>query len=120
MVDYTPVQNPGNEFTFTTSAAVTGGQLVALTGAMTVGPAGADASKVVGVAAFDAPSGGRVTVFVGGMVHETNAGGTIAAMDNLASGAAGVVVTQGAAVNRVGMALTAAAGAGNPVRWIQK
>lgn len=119
MADYTPIHNPGNEVTFTASAPVVGGQVVIVSGVMSVAPAGADASKVVGVAASDAAAGQRVTVFVRSFVHETTSTGTIAAADELATGANGVVVVKGAAVNRVGIALTAATG-GAPVRWIQK
>jgi hypothetical protein len=119
MADYTPIHNPGNEISFTASAPVVGGQVVVVTGVNSVGPAGADANKVVGVAAFDAAAGARVTVFVKAFVHETPSTGTIAAGDFLATGANGVVATQGAAVNRVGIALTAATG-GAVVRWLQK
>ena len=119
MADYTPVHNPGHEVTFVASASIVGGQLVAVTGAMQVGPAGADSGKIAGVAAHDAASGQRLTVFVNGFVHETTSTGTIAAADNVASGAAGVVATQGAAVNRIGVALTGATG-GAVVRWLEK
>lgn len=119
MADYTPVHNPGHEVSFTASATIVGGQMVAVTGAMQVGPAGADSGKVAGVAAHDAATGQRVTVFVNGFVHETLSSGTIAAADNIATGAAGVVVTQGAAANRIGVALSAATG-GALVRWLEK
>jgi hypothetical protein len=119
MAEYTPVHNPGHEVTFIAGATIVGGQLVAVTGAMTVSPAGADSGKIAGVAAHDAASGTKVTVFVNGFVHETISTGTIAAADNVASGAAGVIVTQGAAVNRLGVALTAATG-GAVCRWLEK
>jgi hypothetical protein len=119
MADYTPVHNPGHEVTFIAGATIVGGQVVAVTGAMTVSPAGLDAIKVAGVAAHDAASGAKVTVFVNGFVHETLSTGTIAAADQVVVGAAGVIVTKGANVNVVGTALTAATG-GAVVRWLEK
>lgn len=121
MPDYTPVHNPGHELTFTASAAITGGQAVEVTGALLVGPAGAASAKFVGVAAFDAAAGQRVTVFVHSFVHETNASGAITAGDALSTAVGGLVATQASptAANFVGLAITTAA-AGAPVRWIAK
>ena len=58
-------------FTSTTSAAVTGGQVLIVTGSGTVGPAAAASGLVVGVAAHDAANGAQVTVWPPGVVHET-------------------------------------------------
>ena len=118
MADYTPVHNPAHEVSLTAGAAITGGQVVIVSGVNTVSPAAADASKAIGVAAHDAATGSRVTVFINKFVHETTSSGTVTAADDLATGAAGVVVTKGAAVNRIGIALTGATG-GAAVRWIQ-
>lgn len=118
MADYTPIHNPAHEISLTAGAAITGGQIVAVTGVNTVSPAGADSGKAIGVAAHDAASGSRVTVFINKFVHETTSSGTIAAADDLATAAAGVITVKGAAVNRVGIALTAATG-GAVVRWVQ-
>jgi hypothetical protein len=63
MSDYLPVYTPGQAFTLTASAAITGGQLLEVTGSGTVGPAAAGSVKVVGVAAFDCASGARITVW---------------------------------------------------------
>jgi hypothetical protein len=119
MADYTPVQNPGHEFTFTASAPVTGGQVVIVTGPMTVGPATAASPAVVGVAGFNAAAGARVTVFVNGMVHETVASGAITAGAPVASAATGKVAAAAGSplVGVVGLALTTAAD-GALVRWI--
>lgn len=110
MVDYLPKFKPGQAVTFTASANVTGGRLVEVTGNRTVGPAGADAADVVGVAAFDALSGDTVTVYTrAGGVHALTASGAIAAGAKVSSAAAGKIQTQGATTNPVGLALEAAA-----------
>ena len=57
MADYSPVYSGGvTPFTQTTSAAVTGGQVLEVTATGTVGPATAATVKPVGVAAHDAAS----------------------------------------------------------------
>jgi hypothetical protein len=61
MADYTPVYEGGaTPFTATTSGAVVGGRVLAVSGNGTVAHAGANVTTFVGVAAHDAPSGGRV------------------------------------------------------------
>lgn len=122
MSDYTPVFTPGDAVPFTASAAVTGGQLVEATTAGNVGPAGATSVKVIGVAAFDAAIGARVTVHIGKVVHEAVASGTVAVGDNLAAAAAGQVVTNNAQTNPatfVGVAITAATN-GNKVQYVTR
>lgn len=110
MVDYLPKFKPGQAVTFTASADVTGGRLVEVTGNRTVGPAGADSAKVVGVAAFDVKSGDAVTVYTrAGGVHPVTASGAIAAGAKIASAAAGKVQTIASLNNPVGLALEAAA-----------
>ena len=110
MAAYLPKFKPGEAVTFTASADVTGGRLVAVTGDRTVGPAGADSAAVVGVAGFDAKSGERVTVFTrAGGVHKLTASGAIAAGAKVSSAAAGAIQTVGATTNPIGLALEAAA-----------
>lgn len=113
MGDFTPIHKPGHAVTFTASAAVTGGQLVEVTGDMTVGPAGAGSAKVIGQAGHDTPAGERVTVHTPGRtVSEATASGTIAAGDRLAAAADGKVAAEGAEADPaqfVGIALTGAA-----------
>lgn len=110
MADYLPKFKPGQAVTFTASADVTGGRLVAVTGNRTVGPAGADSAAVVGIAGFDAKSGERVTVFTrAGGVHRMVANGAIAAGAKVSSAAAGKIQTVGATTNPIGLALEAAA-----------
>jgi hypothetical protein len=113
MADYTPVITNGTApWTLQASAAVTGGRLVEVTGNGTVGPAGAASLKVLGVAAFDAATGAKVDVWpLAGLTHKITASGAIAAGDNLAAGAAGVVspIAAGTFGQLVGVADRAAA-----------
>jgi hypothetical protein len=124
VADYTPVYVSGNNpLTLTASAAITGGQILENTGTSTVGPAGAASTKVTGVAAHDAASGARVTVWpLANVIHEITSTGTIAAGDGIAAGAAGVaatvVVGTGAAAGTlIGIAQTGATG-GAKVRFV--
>ena len=110
MAEYAPIFKPGQEFTRTTSAAVTAGQLLSVSGNDTVAPTSAADAAWIGVAAFDAASGADVTVLTGG-VHELGATGAIAAGANVVGATAGTVATVGAgtAFQVVGVALSAAA-----------
>lgn len=124
MSDYTPIHSGGAvPFTSQASATVVGGTLVAQSGALTVATAGAASAVVVGVAAHDAASGAKVTVWpIKNVTHEIASTGTIAAMDGIQSGAAGVaatdVVATGAAAGRLlGIAETGATG-GAVVRFL--
>ena len=106
MTAYLPLFKPGQAFTCAASAAVTGGQLLEVTGDRIVAPAAADSVKTVGVAAFDAAVGDNVTVYSGG-VQRIVASGAIAAGARVAAAAAGKVSATG--VNKIGTALAAAA-----------
>jgi hypothetical protein len=117
MADYTPVYSGGSvPKTFTTSAAVTGRRLVAVSGNGTVAHAGADDATVVGVAAHDAASGAVVAVWpVVGVVHELEASGAITADAGVVSDANGqvktaTIATAAAAGTLIGTAVTTAAG----------
>lgn len=105
MPEYLPVFKPGQAITLKASATITGGQLVEVTGAGTVGPAGAASTKVVGVAAFDAATNDNVTIYSGGVQHATTAG-TVTAGDVVQAGAAGTVASGTTAP--IGIALTTA------------
>lgn len=86
MADYTPVALPGQTYTFTAGAAITGGDLVEITASNTVSKIASLASlKFVGVAGHDASTGGKVTVTLGHPIHESLADGTVAAGDQLTS-----------------------------------
>jgi len=121
MAEYTPVFAGGTgPWTLQASATVTGGRLVESTGAGTVGPAGAASVKVLGVAATDCATGAKVQVWpLAGLTHEVTGAGAIAAGDNLAAGAAGVVapIAAGTFGQLVGVADRAAAD-GATVRFV--
>lgn len=107
MPEHLPAFAPGCDVTFTASAAVTGGQVVEITGDMTVGPAGAASAKVVGVASFDAPADFEVGVSTDG-VHRLTASAAVTAGAKVAATAAGTVAL--AATNPpIGTALEAIA-----------
>lgn len=106
MSEYLPIYKPGQAITLKASAAITGGQLVEVTGSGTVGPAGAASTKVVGVAAFDAATNDNVTIYAGGVQH-AKAAGAITAGDVVQAGAAGTVASGTTAP--IGIALTTAA-----------
>ena len=118
MADYTPKYLHADQISSTASAAVTGGQTLMVSGSGTVAPAAADSGAVVGVAAHDAPSGGRVSYFPRGKVHISKATGAITAGDQVASAANGGVQALGAGENPIGIALTTAA-ADQSVEWMQ-
>ena len=110
MADYLPKFKPGEAVTFTASADITGGRLVAVTGPRAVGPAAADSAAVVGVAAFDVKAGESVTVYTrAGGVQRLTASGAITAGAKVSSAAAGKIQTVGATTNPVGLALGTAA-----------
>lgn len=129
MADYSPVYLPGAAISLTASATITGGQTVMVSGSGTVAPATtAGAGKHVGVAAFDAASGARVTVFGFGTVHETTNAGGVTAGDQVGSVDTGKIGTIAAAAAAAagdvniartvrGVALTTAADAAL-VRWM--
>lgn len=116
MSDYTPVNSDMASITLTTGAAVTGGHVVKVSGVNTVIEVAANTDRAIGVAAHDAPSGGRLTVYLlPGMVHEaTNVNaGTITAGAAITAGATGGVdtgtlATVAAAGTLIGIALTTA------------
>lgn len=114
MPDYTPRFKPGSTITSTASTAITGGQLLAVSGDNTVAPAGAGSAACVGHAAHDAASGARVTVHTPGRaVQVATASGAVTAGAPLKSAANGQVAawvsgTDGAQLV-VGLALAGAA-----------
>lgn len=116
MADYLPTFKPGQAITLKASATITGGQLVEVTGAGTVGPAGLNSTKVVGVAGFDAATNDNVVIYSGGVQHCT-ASGTVTAGDMVTAAASGAVVTNATpgAGTQVGIALSTAT-TGNDVR----
>ncbi len=92
MPDYTPRYKPGATLTLTASAAVVGGQIVAVSGDNTVATAGAGSAAVIGQAAHDAALGARVTVHTAGRtVHVAVAAATVTAGALLKTAASGQV-----------------------------
>lgn len=121
-MDFTPNFKPGHAVTFTASAAVTGGQLVEVSGNMQVAPATADSQKVVGQPGHDALAGEPVTVHTPGKTVTTaTASGAIAAGDPVKAAASGkvtkFVVGTDADLAHFGTALEGVAD-GQPVRVI--
>jgi hypothetical protein len=126
MSDYTPVYVPGKVLSLTVSAAVSGGDLVSVSGSGTVAktavPGASTApSPVVGVVALDTPINGRATVYARGIVHESVAQGTVTAGDYVTAplnGATAGAQVQSAAAVTTPTALTTAS---NPakVRWME-
>lgn len=112
MADYLPIYKPGQAITLQASATITGKQVLEVTGSGTVGPAGAASTKSVGVAAYDAVSGDKVTIYTGG-VQVLTASGTVTAGDVVQCGAAGTAASGTTAP--IGVALTTAT-TGNDVR----
>lgn len=126
MSDYVPVYTPAQAFSSTASAAITGGQLVEVSGSGTCAPAAAGSVKVLGVAAQDVASGARVAIWGEG-VHEVTASGTVTAGDQVVAAANGQVATAAAVTTPtaadvtttraiLGVALTTAT-TGNLVRF---
>lgn len=119
MADYTPVYTGGViPFTSTTSAAVVGGNVLVWSGANTVAASAAVSTVVCGVAAHDAASGARVTVWpIDGAIHELVAAAAVSAGAGITADAAGsgqvataTIATAAAAGTLIGTAVTTAAG----------
>lgn len=124
MADYMPVlQGVPPMSGVTASATITGAQLLESTGVNTVGPAGVNSVKVIGVAAHDAITGAGVTFHpITGNIHETVSTAGSTAGDRITAAAAGAVAstaaaTAAAAGTDLGVALNTAAALAK-VRWI--
>lgn len=120
MTEYLPVLKPGLAPTLKASAAITGGQLVVVSGSGTVAPSSAATHLWVGVASNDAATNDNITVFSSG-VQSLTAVGAITAGQLVEPAAGGGVAphTNGTNdFNVVGLALsTAANGAKVRVRF---
>ena len=123
MADYTPVFTGGQApITYTAGAAITGGQIVFVSGVKTVTPTAGANGLAVGVAAHDVASGGTVTVWpLSGCIHETISPAGSTAADPLSTSTAGgvatgVLATLAAAGTLIGVAITTAT-AGNKCQW---
>lgn len=134
MSDYTPRFTPGQVITMTTSGAVTGGDILVVSGNGTVAKASTLANiSYVGVAGHDAASGAKVAVHTCSPVHKSIADGAITAGDLItstntanrqvktlaAAGAAYVQAEANASRAVIGVALTTAADNAT-VQWLQR
>lgn len=122
MADYVPKYEDPGPRTYTAGAAITGGQVVEITGIKTVSPTSASSSKVVGVAAFDAAVGQSVTVYNGGVQRPIASGAIPAGTIVLAAASGKVIATSGTptAPEFIGVATTTAAdGAQVDVHWFK-
>ena len=118
MADYIPVFKPGHDVTMTAGAAITGGELVAVSAANTVVKTAGASAAWLGVATQDAESGAKVGVTSGG-VQDLTVAAAVAAGDVLISAAAGRVtpIAAGTTYSQVvGVALTAQGTAGQTAR----
>jgi hypothetical protein len=118
MAAYEPKFLYGDEVTGTASATITAGQVLIVSGNGTLGPAGATAANVVGVAAVDAVNTDRFSFFPRGKIHISTASGGITAGARVDSGASGTVASGASALTNIGVALTTATD-GNPVEWME-
>lgn len=105
-----PVFESGLAYTRKASAAITGGQLVEVSGSGTVAPCAATSAKWLGTAAFDAAVGEDVTVHIAG-VQRLLASGAVPAGSVVVAAAAGRVVVNAAPAvgQQVGVAINTAA-----------
>jgi hypothetical protein len=120
VADYEPTYGKPQSVTLTAGAAITGGQLVAVTADNTVSPTGAGPANFAGVAGHDAATGAPVTIYGGsGLVHETAITSGVASGALVYAGAAGQITgTPGSNYGAVaiGVATRTVSGAGTQ-RW---
>jgi hypothetical protein len=108
VAEYVPLFTPAQAITRQASAAITGGQLLIVSGSGTVAPGSAATHSWLGVAAFDAANGDNVTVERGG-VQRIIATGSITAGQNVEAATNGTVAAHTNGTNDfnvVGVALS--------------
>jgi len=116
MAEYLPLHDEG-PITRSASAAITGGQLLFVSGSGTVAPTTAATAAWVGVAGFDANPNDNVTVWSDDVQRCIAGTGGVTAGSTVEAAAGGTVVNHtepatyvaGSALNVVGLALTTAA-----------
>lgn len=117
MTEYLPRYAPGKAQTRSASSAITGGNLLIVSGSGTVAPSSGGSLAWCGVAANDAASGDQVTVLSGGVQRLVAGSGGVTAGQTVEPAASGAVVAHTPGTNDlyvVGLALTTAT-AGNIV-----
>ena len=118
MADHLPKFKSGQAVTFGATAAITGGQVVEVSGNRTVAPAGAASAKAIGTAGHDVASGGKLVVHLAGPVDTAKAAAAVLAGAKVEAGAAGTVQTATTGLV-LGIALTAAADAGDVIEFVR-
>lgn len=110
---------PGQSVSFTATTAITGGQIVEITGDRRVGVATSAAStKAIGTAGHDAAIGDQVVVHIAGPVDTVTSAAAIAAGANVEAATAGKAQT--ATTGRVlGIALSAATAADQTIQVLR-
>ncbi|AXN50944.1 DUF2190 family protein [Mycobacterium marinum] len=112
MAEYAPIYCPADRLPRTTSAAVTAGQVLVVSGADTVAPIAAPNEAWLGVATHDADNGAAVVVATEG-VWQVPASGAIAAGKPVIGATGGAVAAFTNATDEpeeiIGIALSAAA-----------
>lgn len=109
MAEYVPLFKPGEDITMTAGAAITGGELVYVSGSRTVLKTAGAVDDWLGVARQDTASGEQVTITSGG-VQEVAVAAAVVPGDVVISAASGRVTPIAAGTNYaqvVGIALTA-------------
>lgn len=121
MSDYTPPGVSPDTWTQTAGAAITGGQLLIQSGDNQVSPSTASSLAVVGIAAHDAASGARVTVYGLDSIHETvvDTAGDVLAGNPVMAGASGKIAKDAAPaiLKTIGICIVGAT-ATNKARWL--
>ena len=119
MADHLLKFKPGESVTFKATTAITGGQVVEVTGSRTVGVASAAAStKAIGTAGHDAAIGDDVVVLVGSPIDTMVTSAAVAAGAGVEASTAGKV--QVATTGRVlGIAISAATAADQTIQVLR-
>ena len=119
MADHLPKFKPGQAVTFTAGGTIAGGQVVEVGAAdRTVVVAGAASLKAIGTAGHDANVGDKLVVHLAGPVDTAVSAAAILAGAKVEAGAAGTVQTATTGLV-LGIALTAAADAGDVIEFVR-
>ncbi len=119
MADHLPKFKPGQAVTFTAGGNITGGNVVEVGAAdRTVVVAGAASVKAIGTAGHDAQTGDKLVVHLPGPIDTAVSAAAIARGAKVEAGAAGTVQTATTGLV-LGIALTAAAGAGDVIEFVR-
>lgn len=119
MADHLLKFKPGQAVSFTATTAITGGQVVEVTGNRTVGvPTGAASTKAIGTAGHDAAIGDQVIVWLAGPVDTMTSAAAITAGASVEAATLGKVQT--ATTGRsLGITLNAATAADQIVQVVR-